>query len=209
MEYKSSLFNSNSALKNEPDFYCFTDFETNGLDYQKDQITEFGIVKTDRAYKVIDEFNGFVKLEPGRYLPSHIIELTGITKKDLDSGMSLSEAKAYIYSWLDNSMVIAHNATFDLGFIQDVIRPDFICTRTIHAVKFPDCRHRLEDIVKQFNLAPTKPHRALNDARSVYELYRMYVKLYGQEGINLFRNKLVSFPDRPFRYMPPNAKVIL
>lgn len=190
---------------NDKTTYCFLDFETTGLDYRKDQIIEVGIIKTNSKFEEIDRVNFFVQLEDGRFLPSPIIELTGITKRDLDSGIPLRIAKEAIARFIGNSVVVCHHAAFNLGFIHGVIKPDFYCTRTIHCIYHPNESHTLINISKKLGFPNKIQHRALTDAENTKKLFKYFVQNIGEDGIKVFKNKLIYMPDRPYRYLPDNA----
>lgn len=190
--------------------FTILDFETTGLDFRTDQIIEVGMVQTDFGMptNVLKEKRFFVQLEPNRFLPSFIVEYTGITKKDLDTeGITLTEAKQKVKEFIGDTTVIAHNAAFDLGFVADVIQPNFYCTRTISCFLMPNDSHKLVDIAKKLKLPDFSAHRALDDARTTGMLFKYFKDQLGENGIKTFRNKLAFMPDRPYRYLPPNAIV--
>ena len=188
--------------------FCFLDFETNGLNYQEDQITEVGIILADSSLQVMDAVNYFVQLEPGKIIPSAIVEMTGITKRDCDGGVPLGKAKESIAKFIGKSTVVAHNAPFDLGFISDAVVPkSFFCTRTISCILFPNESHKLKDMAKLLSFPPAKAHRAITDATNVKFLFEYYRNRLGERGIEVFRNKLISMPERPWNYITPNAVI--
>lgn len=191
--------------------FTIIDFETTGLDYKEDQIIEVGAIKCDfrNVNKHKDTLQFYVRLEKKKYLPSFIVELTGITKKELDThGLSLNEAYKTIANFIEGTSIVAHNASFDLGFINHIPINDFFCTRTMSCIVYPNDSHRLEDLAKTLKFPPKESHRALNDAFYTTLLFNNILNKIGWEGIDLFRNKLIEMPDRPLRYIPPNTKII-
>jgi DNA polymerase III alpha subunit (gram-positive type) len=188
--------------------YSFMDFETTGLDYTKDQIIQYGIVRTDfNGYE--ERITGNVKLEEGNILPSKIIELTGLTKKDLDGGVPLDFAKELIEKFIEGTIVVAHHASFDLGFIKEIDVPEFYCTRTIALMVLPnEPSHSLSDLCKKFDIMVNyKQHDALSDALACKELFTLFKNKLGK-GLPIYKNKLLGTDKRPLRYIPNNAVLI-
>lgn len=176
-------------------------FEATGLDPMTDQIIQVGAIDIDT--KEYLDFN--VKLEPGRYLPSKVVESTGITKKDLNTGTLLISAKETIKDFIQDSTVVSHNASFCLGLIRDVISPEFYCTRSMDYILSPYDNHRLADIAKRLMFPDIKTNSAINNAYLTMLLFEHYKKQLGDSGVIIFKNKIVSMVDR---YTPPNAIVV-
>lgn len=194
--------------------YTVLDLETTGLDHNTEQIIEIGAIRTDlHDINTLDEdsiLGMLVSLEKGKYLPGRIVELTGITKKELDKyGVPLNEALAKLDEFIGDTTIVAHHAAFDLGFIKTLKPRDFFCTRTIATIMYPNSNHSLMHLAEMLDFPPTpRHHRALNDAYHAGLLFRHFIERLGSE-IGMFRNKLVVMKDRPIRYMPPNAKLIV
>lgn len=95
------------------------DVETTGLDQQKDEIIELGMVKFDyladgRIVSVRDVFSSFN--EPIPPIPLEVTALAGITN-DMVAGQHIDEGA--VSSFVDDSViVIAHNASFDRKFAE-------------------------------------------------------------------------------------------
>jgi DNA polymerase III subunit epsilon len=95
------------------------DVETTGLDQQKDEIIELGMVKFDylpdgRIASLRDVFSSFN--EPSEPIPLEITALTGITN-EMVAGQHIDEAA--VSSFADDAViVIAHNAGFDRKFAE-------------------------------------------------------------------------------------------
>lgn len=96
------------------------DIETTGLKHGEDKIIELGIVvveyspETGQVYKILETYNALE--DPGMPIPAESTEIHGITD-DMVKGERIFD------SYVDNltadiSLVIAHNATFDRGFVE-------------------------------------------------------------------------------------------
>jgi DNA polymerase-3 subunit epsilon len=95
------------------------DVETTGLDQQKDEIIELGMVKFDylpdgRIAGLRDVFTSFN--EPSGPIPAEVTVLTGITA-EMVAGQRIDEAAVSSFV-ADAVIVIAHNAGFDRKFAE-------------------------------------------------------------------------------------------
>jgi DNA polymerase III subunit epsilon len=95
------------------------DVETTGLDQQKDEVIELGMVKFDylpdgRIVGIRDIFSSFN--EPLEPIPPDVIALTGITN-EMVAGHRIDEAAVSSFA-NDAVIVIAHNAGFDRKFAE-------------------------------------------------------------------------------------------
>ncbi|WP_316186504.1 3'-5' exonuclease [Bradyrhizobium sp. SZCCHNRI2014] len=95
------------------------DVETTGLDQQKDEIIELGMVKFDylpdgRIAGLREVFSSFS--EPSELIPPDVIALTGITN-EMVAGHRIDEAVVSSFAE-DAVIVIAHNAGFDRKFAE-------------------------------------------------------------------------------------------
>ena len=92
------------------------DLETTGLDPKRDTIIEIGCVKF-RGNEILDEWSSLVN--PGRKLPFVISQLTGITDRELIGKPRLADLLAPLSRFVGTAPVVAHNASFDLGFLRE------------------------------------------------------------------------------------------
>lgn len=151
------------------------DFETTGLDPHKDRVIEIG------AMRVIDgqpqtEFNCIVNPE-GVKLGEHAAKVNGITEEQLKSGTNQRLAMALLRNIIGDSVIVAHNAAFDLSFLhhsysrlggQPLTNP-FLCTRTVAAFRYP-FPHSLESLCQRMGIVNETAHRALSDVKATYQL---------------------------------------
>lgn len=95
--------------------YVIFDLETTGLSNRYDEIIEFGAIKVKQGM-VVDRLQMFVN--PQQSVSAFIVEKTNIKQSHVDSAKTLDQV---IQSWLDfigDSVLVAHNASFDIGFLQ-------------------------------------------------------------------------------------------
>lgn len=100
---------------------CGIDFESTGLDTNKDRITEIGAVifDTDKNWEVVSEFNSLVWEPNYPKLTPEVIAITGITQAMLEKdGKAPGEAlKALGAFTAEVELFVAHNAPFDQALL--------------------------------------------------------------------------------------------
>jgi DNA polymerase III subunit epsilon len=187
--------------------YVFLDFETTGLDYQTEQIIEIGAIKVDDNFDELGRFHTMVALEEGRELPEFITKLTGITTEDLIGAPTEEEALYQLREFIDDSIVVAQNAPFDLSFLsRGGFEPElFICTRALFRYVEPELSASLKDVCARRGISLEGHHRALNDVEATIEAFKQYVKEI-PPNYDMF-NVVLDAPDRPLRFVPKGAKV--
>jgi ATP-dependent DNA helicase DinG len=148
------------------------DLETTGLDSYRDAIIEIGAVKF-RGDEVLDTFATFIN--PGRAIPPKITDLTGITDRDVANAPRLFDVLPRLTSFVRDLPVIAHNVSFDLGFLQKqrVLLDNLgIDTFELAGMLIPHAgRYNLGSLAKEVGITLPATHRALDDARVAQALY--------------------------------------
>ncbi|MDY6811759.1 MAG: exonuclease domain-containing protein, partial [Actinomycetota bacterium] len=91
------------------------DLETTGGSATDDQITEIGAVKI-RGGEVIGEFATLV--DPGCPIPPKIVTLTGITEAMVADAPMIGEVLTSFVEFARGTILVAHNARFDMGFLR-------------------------------------------------------------------------------------------
>ncbi|CAM3534876.1 PolC-type DNA polymerase III [Erysipelothrix anatis] len=99
--------------------YVAFDLETTGLSNFFDHIIEFGAVRI-RNGKVVENFQTFVK--PPIPIRPFITELTSISNDDVKNAKPIETAIDDILNFMGDDPLIAHNAQFDIDFLQETLR---------------------------------------------------------------------------------------
>ncbi len=99
--------------------YIFFDLETTGISPLLDKPIEFGAVKYKNG-NVIETKQIF--MDPGMKLSKFTKELTGIKDSDLEGQPKISEVMKEIKEWIGDTTLVAHNAKFDLKFLDSFFR---------------------------------------------------------------------------------------
>ena len=114
------------------DFVVF-DIETTGFSGKFAEIIEIGAVKISKN-GIVDRFSEFIK--PTNPIPYHITELTSITNDMVEGARSIDEVLPEFLEFSKGCVLVAHNATFDVGFIKKKaedagLRADFCYVDTL------------------------------------------------------------------------------
>lgn len=167
---------ADGALTGE--FVCF-DIETTGLRPDSEEITEIAatIVRDGQATA---QFQTYVN--PHKPIPANITELTGITDQMVADAPELADALAAFLAFAGDRPLVAHNAGFDMSFIQTACRRlnlnrSFTAIDTLEMARLlmPDLgRYKLNVLAKTLGVGPFAHHRASEDAAV---LARIFIKL--------------------------------
>lgn len=107
-----------SSLQSDRSIAIILDTETTGLDFAGDEIVELAMlaVSFDETgiHDVVDAFTGLQ--QPSRPLSAEIVRLTGLTD-DMLAGKSIDADAVSAFASKAN-LVVAHNASFDRGFVE-------------------------------------------------------------------------------------------
>ena len=152
----------------------FLDLETTGATAHVDRITEIGLVEVDQG-RHIGEWSSLVN--PQRPIPPLIESLTGISDAMVAKAPTFAELAHDLYQRLAGKTLVAHNARFDFGFLQNEFRrvglkyaPDVLCTVRLSRRLYPlERRHNLDSVIARHGLSCDNRHRALADARVLWD----------------------------------------
>ena len=166
------------------------DTETTGFNAASgDQMIEIGAVKIQNG-AIIDRFDEFIN--PGRHIPDKITELTEITDEMVKDAGTEEEVTKRFLEWTGDAPMVAHNAKFDISFIESAMRKynlgEFKNTviDTLELSRALDqgfARHSLSALVKRYNVPfdEESHHRADYDAEgTALVFHKMCQKLIGQ-----------------------------
>lgn len=165
--------------------YVVFDVETTGLNAKSERLTEIGAVKYENG-KIGERFSTFVN--PQKPIPAKIVELTGITDEMVKDAPTEDIAVKNFLEFCGNSVLVAHNAKFDITFIKTAcercgfnFNPVYIDTVVMARKLLPDAKNsKLDTVAKNLNLRNFNHHRAIDDASILAEIFdRLLEKLNG------------------------------
>lgn len=171
------------------DSFVVFDIETTGLSAKADRIIEIGAVKICDG-KVIDDFCCFV--DPKTPIPLHIEVLTSISNITVEGADTIEDVLPRFLSFCEGSVLVAHNADFDTGFIKQKASElgmtyDFTHIDTVLLSRYliPGLKnHKLGTLVKHFNVKLEHHHRAVDDARATAEVFMKLMLILKDRGID-------------------------
>lgn len=162
--------------------YVIFDVETTGLSAIYDQIIELAGVKMYKG-NVIEEFQEFI--DPGRRLSDFTTQLTGITDDMLAGSKSVEEVLQLFADFTQDTILVAHNAPFDMGFLNrhyekyhiDHDQCPVIDTLAFSRFLHPHFNsHRLNTLAKRYDISLEQHHRAIYDAETTGHLLYRFLK---------------------------------
>ena len=157
--------------------FCALDTETTGLKPAEERIIEIGAVKFDKNGEIA-RFSTLVN--PRVLIPSFCQELTGITNKMVFGEREFKEIASELLDFLDSSIIVAHNAQFDLRFLNaelERMKKPPLENKAIDTLRFsrwayPENEHwTLQFLASKLNITVKSAHRAEDDARVCMELF--------------------------------------
>ena len=161
------------------------DTETTGFNASGgDQMIEIGAVKIKDG-TIIDRFD--MLINPGRHIPDKITELTCITDDMVKDAENEEEVTKKFMAWSDSCVMVAHNARFDISFIESALRKYNLGTlenavidtlELSRALEPEHARHSLSALVKRYDVPFDEDahHRADYDAEGTALVFHKMIK---------------------------------
>jgi DNA polymerase-3 subunit epsilon len=168
------------------------DTETTGLSpLTGDRVVEIGCVEMFNRCETGRHFHSY--FNPGRPMPSEAEAVHGLSDRFLSDKPAFADVCEELLSFIGDSPMIAHNASFDFGFINHELgacgRPGVCMSRMVDTLaiarqKFPGAKHSLDALCTRFGVDRSQrtKHGALLDAQL---LAQVYVELTGGRQIGL------------------------
>ena len=181
--------------------YVVLDLETTGLSKRRHRITEIAAVKC-RGKAVIGEFQTLVN--PERHIPSFITRLTGIDDDLVKDAPTIDKVLPSFLDFLNDAIIVAHNATFDYGFIEHNARRygrtlsnERLCTRKLANRMLPELpSKKLGAICESLEIVNDQAHRAMADTKATAKIFAHFLHVLKESGIHS-RNDVVRFERWP------------
>lgn len=170
------------------DGYVVFDIETTGFNKAQDKILEIGAYRV-RGGAIQDAFHRMI--DPHMPIPSAITALTGITQEDVEGEGELEEVLREFLSFVGEDVLVAHNASFDTGFIRakleelGIARPDWTIVDTLELSRglFSLRRYGLDALVKHLEIELSHHHRADEDALATAKIFLECISRLKNDGL--------------------------
>lgn len=160
--------------------FAVIDFETTGINPQKDRILQMAAVIVTGAGEVIHSFDTVVKPEQPEEYEHGAEHIHGISREHVAHGMPLSEALEKLWSLSEGHVITAHNARFDIGFLHAETQRmgmsqrvnTFLDTLTLarRADTEKTRKHSLGALCQHYGIELDHAHHALADATATAQL---------------------------------------
>ena len=168
--------------------YCVFDLETTGFSYRTDKITEIGIMKYKNG-EVIDEFASFVN--PQKPIPFRVQQVTNITDDMVKDAPTIEEIFPKIMEFFGDSVLVAHNADFDISFIRHTcklqgipFKNTYLDTLQLAKELFPDYKkYKLGLIAENLGIKVEVAHRALDDVDTTVKVFKEMIDMLKEQGV--------------------------
>jgi DNA polymerase-3 subunit alpha (Gram-positive type) len=160
------------------------DIETTGLDpWRGDRICEIAAVKFKEGRKIAQLHT---LVNPERSIPAGAYRVHRITEWMVQGAPTISTILPQFLSFVEGSILVAYNAGFDLGFIEQEIRrqgrdcPSFQVVDVLELARrlLPEMeRFSLERVAESLGIPFPRQHRALEDADVTAQVFIHFLTL--------------------------------
>jgi DNA polymerase III epsilon subunit family exonuclease len=167
------------------------DFETTGLSPERDRVVEIGAVKfrmieAAGSWTIATEGEYETLIHPGRSIPPEVSAIHGISDLDVSQAPYFKSAADSFIAFLEGTVVVAHNAPFDMGFLLAEARraglpepsnPAYD-TKNLAKTAVPGLpSYSLRNLALSFGINQKEAHRGADDARVCMELFGKCINL--------------------------------
>lgn len=162
--------------------YTILDIETTWLSKYKHKITEIAAIKFD-GKDILWTYQTLIN--PQRNIPSEITRLTWITNEMVESAPIFLDVVDDFLKFLEDDIIVAHNASFDYGFLSENIykhtwqwiENPCICTRKLCSRLLPELpKKNLWSICEYYWLKNRRAHRAMWDTEVTVEIFKFFLE---------------------------------
>ena len=162
--------------------YVVFDVETTGLSAVHNDLIQ---IAASKMYKgnIVEQFDEFIN--PGHHLSAFTTELTGITDNHVRNAKPIEQVLQMFRDFCKDTVLVAHNATFDVGFMNvnykrhdmPTITQPVIDTLELARNLYPEYkRHGLGPLTKRFQVSLEHHHMANYDAEATGRLLFIFLK---------------------------------
>lgn len=168
--------------------FTIVDVETTGGSPFFSRVIEVGVLRVEHG-EVVRTFETLVN--PGVPIPEFITTMTGIADSDVADAPTFNDIKDTLIELFEGSIFVAHNVNFDYSFLQEEFRrvnygfnADKLCTVRLSRTLYPEYkRHNLSEIISRFNFICQRRHRALDDAKVLWDFLQVVFATFPKEDV--------------------------
>ncbi len=183
------MLESLEKLRIEDALFTFLDVETTGLSPRSARVCEVAAISfrgTERVGQLAELVN------PGVPIPPEVSRVHGITDTMVKDSPAFGAVAPRLLSMLERSVVVAHNAEFDLGFLGAEFRrvglrfPKlyYVDTLAIARKNWKFRSNRLGNIASELNISNEHWHRALSDVEMTRKIFEHFIDAFKAAGVS-------------------------
>lgn len=179
----------NDTKQIEDTLFAVVDLETTGFDPRKDRIVQMAAVVVNGTGEVVDEWDTVVRPESPEQYEHGAEHVHGISREMVENGMPLRQALTRIWSITDGKVLTAHNARFDVSFLEaeservgmgrQVTRYLDTLALARSADKEKQRKHSLEALCEHYGVERERAHEAMSDARATAQILMQLISELG------------------------------
>lgn len=173
----------------ETDFVVF-DLETTGAKAPPCRVIEIGAFRV-RGGQIVEKFHSLVN--PKMPIPAFVAALTGISDEMVKAAPVFLDVLDGFLRFIGDSVLVAHNAGFDMGFLNHeiglvygeyrVVNP-CLCTVQLSRKLLPQIEnHKLKTLAEHYSVPLVNHHRASDDAKATAEIFINLLEILSSSGV--------------------------
>ena len=164
---------------NQEEIFVALDTETTGLSPRNNEIIEVSAIKY-KGSKKLETFSTLIK--PNANIPYNITRITGISNDMVKSAPKKEEIAEKLIEFIGNNTIVAHNASFDMNFLNNSFDNKFIKNKVVDTVKLSRMmhpylpNHKLSTVAEHIGVKEDGYHRAEFDCECCAKIYIKYLE---------------------------------
>ncbi|MDO8804103.1 MAG: 3'-5' exonuclease [Elusimicrobiota bacterium] len=169
--------------------FTFIDVETTGLSPRAARVCEVAAI----SFRGADRVGTLAELiNPGMPIPAEVSRIHGITDSMVKDSPGFGGVAPRLLAMLENSVLVAHNAEFDLGFLRAECErvglrfPKLFVVDTLAIARknWKFRSNRLGNIAAELNFSNENWHRALSDVEMTRKIFGHFISAFKSGGIS-------------------------
>ncbi|MDH3492459.1 MAG: exonuclease domain-containing protein [Acidobacteriota bacterium] len=170
--------------------YVVFDFETTGAKTPPCRVTEIGAFRVSKG-EIGESFHSLVN--PEMPIPAFITSLTSIDDAMVENAPKFAEIAKDFLEFVGDAVLVAHNAMFDMRFLNveigrihinyRVANP-YLCTVRLARKLIPEIEnHKLATVANYYSINLDNHHRATDDAKATSLIFLKLLDLLEEKGV--------------------------
>jgi len=187
--------------------FIVVDLETTGSNPQTHRIIELAAV-TLIGGEIVSKFTSLIN--PHQFIPSFIAKMTGISNNMVYTASEETEVLPKLQKIIStpNAVFVAHNASFDWGFVRstfdrlelDIPPIQRLCTLKLsRRILVKDLKKNVGSLAEHFDINLFNRHRAFGDAAATALILKELLEIAEKDHNISNRDELLAFQNKPIR----------